>query len=183
VVLLVHISKQLASLSNNATVGAADYSILSSFDHVDGSVPISSLLCNILWFLSLGFSLICALSATLVEQWARKYLQATYVKPAPQQRARLSAYLFEGIEKYKMSAIVETIPMLLHMLTELFNASALECWSSARPYTSSSPSSLSFNYRHRFQPLSRHSYGPSYVGCVFFTEEMRMEIVSPSTVT
>ena len=92
------------------------------FDNVDGSVPISSLLCNILWFLSLGFSLICALSATLVEQWARKYLQATYVKPAPQQRARLSAYLFEGIEKYKMSAIVETIPMLLHISLFLFFA-------------------------------------------------------------
>jgi len=92
------------------------------FDNVDGSVPISSLLCNILWFLSLGFSLICALSATLVEHWARKYLQATYVKPAPQQRARLSAYLFEGIEKYKMSAIVETIPMLLHISLFLFFA-------------------------------------------------------------
>jgi hypothetical protein len=35
----------------------------------------SSLVCNILWFISLGLSLASALTATLVEQWAREFLQ------------------------------------------------------------------------------------------------------------
>ncbi|KAJ7216965.1 hypothetical protein B0H12DRAFT_1032208, partial [Mycena haematopus] len=41
-----------------------------------GSLPTSgsSLACNILWFFSLGFSLTSALTATLVEQWARDFI-------------------------------------------------------------------------------------------------------------
>jgi hypothetical protein len=35
----------------------------------------SSLVCNILWFISLGLSLASALTATLVEEWAREFLQ------------------------------------------------------------------------------------------------------------
>ncbi|KAI0312519.1 hypothetical protein OF83DRAFT_1067035, partial [Amylostereum chailletii] len=34
-----------------------------------------SLWINALWFLSLLFSIICAIAATLVQQWSRKYLQ------------------------------------------------------------------------------------------------------------
>ncbi|KAF8205826.1 hypothetical protein K438DRAFT_1669515, partial [Mycena galopus ATCC 62051] len=40
-------------------------------------VPTSALLCNGLWFVSLGLSLTCALLATLVEQWAREFLHKT----------------------------------------------------------------------------------------------------------
>ena len=86
------------------------------------SPPTSALVCNALWFLSLGLSLICALSATLVDQWTRQYLQATNSKPAPQDRARLNTYLYQGIRKYKMAALVETIPMLLHTSLFLFFA-------------------------------------------------------------
>ncbi|KAJ7814373.1 hypothetical protein B0H13DRAFT_1512337, partial [Mycena leptocephala] len=34
----------------------------------------SSLICNALWFISLGLGLTCALIATLLEQWARDFL-------------------------------------------------------------------------------------------------------------
>ncbi|KAJ7188979.1 hypothetical protein C8R46DRAFT_1206089 [Mycena filopes] len=44
-------------------------------------VPMSSLICNILWFTSLGFSLACALVATLVEQWARDFIQRAEMRP------------------------------------------------------------------------------------------------------
>ncbi|KAI0287089.1 hypothetical protein BC826DRAFT_1120037, partial [Russula brevipes] len=36
-------------------------------------VPAAMLHVNILWFLSLTLSVSCALAATLVQQWARKY--------------------------------------------------------------------------------------------------------------
>lgn len=84
------------------------------------SPSISAIVCNILWFLSLGFSLACALSATLVEQWTRHYIQACNSKPTPQDRARISIYLFQGIKQYRMAAIVEAIPMLLHTSLFLF---------------------------------------------------------------
>ena len=122
VVLLAQISQQLGSLAPNSTTGGATDSILSSFAQTNANPSTSALVCNILWFLSLGFSLICALSATLVEQWTRHYLQASHSKPAPQDRARLSAYLYQGVKKYKMAAIVETIPMLLHISLFLFFA-------------------------------------------------------------
>ncbi|KAJ7620776.1 hypothetical protein B0H17DRAFT_1113446, partial [Mycena rosella] len=50
----------------------------------------SALICNTLWFLSLGF-LCCALSATLVDQWARNYILATESRPSLHKRARISA--------------------------------------------------------------------------------------------
>lgn len=86
----------------------------------------SSLVCNTLWFLSLGFSLACALSATLVEQWVRNYLQATENRPTPHERARISAFLYRGLEKFKMAALVEAIPMLLHVSLLLFFAGLIE---------------------------------------------------------
>lgn len=120
---LGHILKQqLATASNSSLSSVPDLSILSQFDQNNFSPPVSSIICNLLWFLSLGFSLVCALSATLVEQWTRQYLQASTNRPAPQDRARMSAYLNQGIKKYKMSTIVEVIPLLLHISLFLFFA-------------------------------------------------------------
>ncbi|KAJ3815597.1 hypothetical protein F5876DRAFT_30301, partial [Lentinula aff. lateritia] len=82
----------------------------------------SSLACNILWFLSLSLSLTAALSATLVQQWSRNYLQATVGRDIPYQRARISTYLYEGLIKFHMKSIVTAIPMLLHASLLLFFA-------------------------------------------------------------
>lgn len=41
---------------------------------------------NYCWFLSLTFGLICALAATLVQQWARSYLQAIERHPSPEKK-------------------------------------------------------------------------------------------------
>ncbi|TDL22527.1 hypothetical protein BD410DRAFT_206686 [Rickenella mellea] len=75
---------------------------------------------NILWFLSLALGLLCALSATMVQQWARNYLQLVERRPAPNKRARIRAYLYEGIERFRMTAVVEAIPTLLHVSLFLF---------------------------------------------------------------
>jgi len=120
VLLLAQISQQLTSISlSNGSL--PDPASLIQQDE-SFSPPTSALVCNALWFLSLGLSLICALSATLVDQWTRQYLQATNSKPAPQDRARLNTYLYQGIKKYRMAALVETIPMLLHTSLFLFFA-------------------------------------------------------------
>ncbi|KAJ7616413.1 hypothetical protein FB45DRAFT_687519, partial [Roridomyces roridus] len=82
----------------------------------------SSLACNTLWFLSLGLSLSCALIATLVQQWARDFLQNTEMRPAPIVRARIFSYLYFGLQRFGMHAMVEFIPFLLHLSLLLFFA-------------------------------------------------------------
>lgn len=121
VFLLAQISQQLATLSNSTSPLQLTTRIMANYEPIS-SPSTSAIICNILWFLSLGFSLACALSATFVEQWTRHYIQACNSKPAPQDRARISIYLFEGIKQYRMAAVVEAIPMLLHISLFLFFA-------------------------------------------------------------
>ncbi|KAF8910033.1 hypothetical protein CPB84DRAFT_1764420 [Gymnopilus junonius] len=122
VILLAQISQQLALIGNGTLPVDPSLSQRAMSSQQNSSPPLSSLVCNILWFLSLGLSLACALSATLIEQWTRHYLQAINSKPSPQDRARLRTYLFQGLERYRMPAIVDAIPALLHTSLFLFFA-------------------------------------------------------------
>ncbi|KAJ7175108.1 hypothetical protein C8R43DRAFT_597924 [Mycena crocata] len=85
-------------------------------------VPRWSIICNTLWFTSLTLSLTCALLATLVEQWAREFLHKTGMRPSPVRRARVVSFLYFGVERFGMPAIVEVLPMLLHLSLLLFFA-------------------------------------------------------------
>ncbi|KAF9469699.1 hypothetical protein BDZ94DRAFT_1328504 [Collybia nuda] len=124
--LLAQISQQLTTISNASTPTNAIFAQSNLTIPEPFTPSTSSLVCNTLWFLSLGFSLACALSATLVEQWVRNYLQAIENRPTPHERARISAFLFKGLEKFKMAALVETIPLLLHISLLLFFAGLIE---------------------------------------------------------
>ncbi|KAJ7233276.1 hypothetical protein B0H12DRAFT_1058767, partial [Mycena haematopus] len=62
---LERISQQLAASANGSTFSiprSASFAPLAS-----------SLICNGLWFISLGLSLACALIATFIQQWARNF--------------------------------------------------------------------------------------------------------------
>ncbi|TDL25666.1 hypothetical protein BD410DRAFT_693002, partial [Rickenella mellea] len=75
---------------------------------------------NVLWFLSLSFSLACALAAVMVRQWARRYLRLPRSLPSTPDQARMRQFLFEKLEGWKMDFVVETIPVLLHISLILF---------------------------------------------------------------
>jgi hypothetical protein len=77
---------------------------------------------NALWFLSLVISLTCALLATLLQQWARRYLKITQSRYSPHKRARIRAFFSEGVEKCLLPWAVETLPTLLHISLFLFFA-------------------------------------------------------------
>ncbi|KAF8170683.1 hypothetical protein K438DRAFT_1613892 [Mycena galopus ATCC 62051] len=79
------------------------------------SVSHAALVCNILWFISLGLSLASALLATLVEQWAREFLQRTEMLPSPVKRARIFAFLYYGLQRFSMHQVVGVVPLLLHL--------------------------------------------------------------------
>ncbi|KAJ7766062.1 hypothetical protein B0H16DRAFT_385365 [Mycena metata] len=106
VLLLSQISGQLAASANG-----------TAFNFVPPAhfaPPASALICNILWFISLGLSLSCALVATLLEQWARDFLHRAEMRSAPVIRARVFSYLYYGLKRFGMHTVVETIPLLLH---------------------------------------------------------------------
>jgi len=77
---------------------------------------------NSLWFLSLVISLTCALLATLLQQWARRYLKVTQSRYSPHKRARIRAFFAEGVDKFLLPWAVEALPALLHTSLFLFFA-------------------------------------------------------------
>ncbi|KAJ7471796.1 hypothetical protein FB451DRAFT_307964 [Mycena latifolia] len=108
---LLQISKQLA-----ISTGTEPMSQPPSENHH------AALACNILWFISLGLSLTSAMIATLVDQWARDFLQRTEMLPSPVKRARIFSYLYYGLKRFKMHEVVTLIPFLLHMALLFFFA-------------------------------------------------------------
>lgn len=120
--ILRHISIQLAAMAEASPVNKSLSDTPTDPFHVAASV----VRFNAFWFLSLAFSLSCALSATLVQQWSRYYLQAIERRSAPHHRARIRSYLHEGIIIFKMTSVVETIPVLLHISVFLFFAGLVE---------------------------------------------------------
>ncbi|KAJ6503765.1 hypothetical protein C8R45DRAFT_1070321 [Mycena sanguinolenta] len=110
--LLTQISIQLSGSSNCSAVPP-----LPAY-----SPPTSALVCNGLWFTSLGLSLSCALVATLLEQWARDYIHRSEMKSSPLKRARIFSFLYYGLRRFSLHAVVDIVPLLLHAALLLFLA-------------------------------------------------------------
>ena len=67
-------------------------------------------------------SITSALLATLLQQWARRYLKVTQPRYSPHKRARIRSFFSEGVEKALLPWAVETLPTLLHISLFLFFA-------------------------------------------------------------
>ena len=77
---------------------------------------------NAMWMISLVLSLTSALIATLLQQWARRYIETPNIPSEPNHRARIRWFLFLGTDAYKMRPLVEIVPTLLHLAVYLFFA-------------------------------------------------------------
>jgi hypothetical protein len=86
------------------------------------SPPNHAVWVNALWFLSLVISITCALLATLLQQWARRYLKVTQPRYSPHKRARIRAFFAEGVDRFLLPWAVEALPTLLHVSLFLFFA-------------------------------------------------------------
>ncbi|KAF8272065.1 hypothetical protein EI94DRAFT_1718917 [Lactarius quietus] len=64
----------------------------------------------------------CALLATLLQQWARRYLTVTQPHYSIAKRARIRAFFAEGVEKFVLLWVAESLPTLLHTSLFLFFA-------------------------------------------------------------
>src|SRR6266851_3850311 len=110
VVLLGQISRQLA--------GSANGTCSDSLANQSPSAAI--VLVNAMWLMSLVLSVTSALFATLLQQWARRYIEMPQVPGLANERARVRSYLFLGTLEYDMFLAVETVPTLLHFSVFLF---------------------------------------------------------------
>jgi hypothetical protein len=72
--------------------------------------------------MSLVISITCAVLATLLQQWARRYLKVTQTRYSLHKRARIRTFFAEGVEKSFLPLAVEALPMLLHVSLVLFFA-------------------------------------------------------------
>ena len=68
-------------------------------------------------------SLSCALLATSLHQWARRYIRLTQpARRTPEKRARMRAFYANGVDKMHVPWAVEGLPTLLHLSLFLFFA-------------------------------------------------------------
>ena len=90
------------------------------------SPPSYAIWVNSLWFLSLVVSLTCALLATLLKQWARRYVSITQPpRYSPHKRARIRAFCADGVDKLHLPWAVGALPAMLHLSLFLFFAGLL----------------------------------------------------------
>ena len=60
--------------------------------------------------------------ATLLQQWARRYLRVAHPRYSPHERARIRAFYRQGVEQLHLPWVVEGLPLLLHVSLFLFFA-------------------------------------------------------------
>ena len=70
--------------------------------------------------MSLIFSLLAALLATLVQQWVWDYMHMFQWYSNPLKGAQLRQYLYEGAEGWHMPVVAESVPGLVHVSLFLF---------------------------------------------------------------
>ena len=117
VALLGQISNQLSSLGSQASVPSN-----LSLPAFTLNPSASDVRVNIIWIISLVFSLSAALLATLVQQWARDHMHIYQRYSHPLKIARIRQYLHEGVKKWHMRAIADAVPGLVHTSLLLFLA-------------------------------------------------------------
>jgi hypothetical protein len=111
--LLNQISHQLSSLGAQfpANLSLPGYTVNPSASDVR---------VNTYWFMSLVCSLSAALLATLVQRWARDYMHIFSRYSHPLKIARIRQYLYDGVKFWRMRAIAEAVPGLIHISLFLF---------------------------------------------------------------
>jgi Family of unknown function (DUF6535) len=115
VVLLGQISQQLGGFTNGTFP-------LPPASQQSSHPSIAIVAVNAMWLMSLVLSISSALFATLLQQWARRYIETPQTPTLASQRARVRSFLFLGIQEYHMSFAIQTVPALLHLSVFLFFA-------------------------------------------------------------
>ena len=111
------VSQQLSSANSNGLITPTTPTTQTPF-----SPSTSVVFINSVWFLNLVLSLTCALMATLLQQWARRYLQMVRQNHPPHLRAHIRAYFYQGACRFGIFGLVELLPSLIVVAVLLFFA-------------------------------------------------------------
>jgi hypothetical protein len=76
---------------------------------------------NILWFSSVDLCIDCAILATLIQEWARRYLSLTQGRATASERERVREFLFIGLTKYRANWVRQSMGILLHVSICLYS--------------------------------------------------------------
>ena len=111
------VAQQLSSANSNGLIPPTTPTTQTPF-----SPSTSVVFVNSVWFLSLVLSLTCALMATLLQQWARRYLQMVRQNHPPEIRAHIREYFYQGARRFGIFGLVELLPSLIVIAVLLFFA-------------------------------------------------------------
>ncbi|KZV70894.1 hypothetical protein PENSPDRAFT_752164 [Peniophora sp. CONT] len=101
----------LVALSNSSAKGAQIPVNPSATSFQPSS---SEVWTNALWFMSLSVALVSALSAALVQQWARLYTRDVHLhRGRPTARGKAHSYLSQGIHRFKLEYAIIAVVCLL----------------------------------------------------------------------
>ena len=77
------------------------------------SPPSFAVWVNGLWFMSLVISITCAVLATLLQQWARRYLKVSQPETRYDlhKRAWIRSFFHKGVEDSLLPLVVEALPI------------------------------------------------------------------------
>ncbi len=100
------------------SAGLNDTSTSLPFDVPDPSTfsPDASIVrASAFWTVSLVISLSCLVFATLLRQWAQRYLHITRQPRGQRKRARIREFTAQGVEKLQFQRISTLLPGLFHL--------------------------------------------------------------------
>ena len=111
------VAQQLSSANSTGLIPPTTQTTQTPFSPSSSVVFVNSV-----WFLSLVLSLTCALMATLLQQWARRYLQMVQQNHPPDIRAHIREYFYQGARRFGIFGLVELLPSLIVVAVLLFFA-------------------------------------------------------------
>ncbi|EJU01528.1 hypothetical protein DACRYDRAFT_38467, partial [Dacryopinax primogenitus] len=103
---LAAISAQLVALSGGTVPPT------SAFQSAPFQISASTLIVNILWFISLFVSLLSAVAAMLAKEWLREYNE--HVSCVPRERVLQRQLRFECLNAWKVPSIISFLPLAIH---------------------------------------------------------------------
>ncbi|KAK1218346.1 hypothetical protein PQX77_018988 [Marasmius sp. AFHP31] len=118
----VALLKQISQQLNGGSVAGPDEFAISP----------SVVAINVLWFLSLIIALVDALFALLCKQWLREHRRHTHTR-TPSEALALRWLRQQSLEKWHVSTILASLPMLLEFALFLFLAGLLELLRTRHP--------------------------------------------------
>lgn len=111
--------------------------LLSQFLHsVNNSIPVvdyptptpnhTTKVVNRLWFMALWLALTCAMVAMLSKQWMEQYSRGMAINDDIIRRTLLRQYRYEGLQRWRVRIIVESLPFILHIALLIFAVGLVE---------------------------------------------------------